>query len=69
MTVNETLQASESTAEFKKSFARPDTVVYSNGLLAAQEGYSHEILIESKQAELLNVPQQNAHLVTGGVER
>ncbi len=55
MTVNETLQASETTTEFKKSFSNIETMVYSCGVEAAKTGYNEMTLAGSQHAQTLNV--------------
>lgn len=69
MTVNETLQALESTSEYKKSFSNNSTVVYSNGVEEAQKGYNEMPLPGSKHAQMLNVSSANMSVQNAGFER
>lgn len=53
MTVNETLQSSQDTADFKKSFK--NAMVYTNGVEAAQSGYNEMTLANSEYAKMLGI--------------
>ena len=67
MTVNETLQSSQSTAEFKKSFQ--NATVYSNGVEAAQTGYNEMPLANSRHAQIMGVVPVQTLVNTTNQER
>lgn len=69
MTVNETLQALESTSEYKKTFSNSSTVVYSNGVEAAQTGYTEMSLADSQYAQMMNVSPMHSPVRNAGAER